>query len=102
MESHLKSTYGFNEFRGFQKDIIDDLLNGEDTFAILPTGGGKSLLYQFPATYTGKLTIVVSPLISLMNDQCNYLNSKNIKSICLNSESFVEISEYKNYQIIYK
>lgn len=101
MELHLKSTYGFNGFRGYQKDIINDLLNGEDTFAILPTGGGKSLLYQFPATYTGKLTIVVSPLISLMNDQCNYLNSKNIKSICLNSESFVEISKYKNYKIIY-
>lgn len=101
MESHLKSTYGFNEFREYQKDIIEDLLNGEDTFAILPTGGGKSLLYQFPATYTGKLTIVVSPLISLMNDQCNYLNSKNIKSVCLNSESSIEIGEYKNYTIIY-
>ena len=101
MEAHLKSTYGFNEFRGYQKDIINDLLNGENTFAILPTGGGKSLLYQFPATYTSKLTIVVSPLISLMNDQCNYLNSKNIKSVCLNSESFVDIGEYKNYKIIY-
>jgi ATP-dependent DNA helicase RecQ len=101
MEEHLKSTYGFNAFRGYQKDIINDLLNGEDTFAILPTGGGKSLLYQFPATYTGKLTIVISPLISLMNDQCNYLNSKNIKSICLNSESYVETSKYKNYKIIY-
>ena len=101
MELHLKSTYGFNEFRGSQKEIIDDLLNGEDTFAVLPTGGGKSLLYQFPATYTGKLTIVVSPLISLMNDQCNYLNSKNINCICLNSESSVEIGEYKNYKIIY-
>ena len=101
MEQHLKSTYGFNEFRGYQKDIITDLLNGENTFAILPTGGGKSLLYQFPATYTDKLTVVVSPLISLMNDQCNYLNSKNIKSVCLNSESFVDIGEYKNYKIIY-
>ena len=101
MEVHLKSTYGFNAFRGYQKDIINDLLNGEDTFAILPTGGGKSLLYQFPATYTGKLTIVISPLISLMNDQCNYLNSKNIKSICLNSESHVEISKYKDCKIIY-
>ena len=101
MEAHLKSTYGFNEFREYQKDIINDLLNGENTFAILPTGGGKSLLYQFPATYTGKLTIVVSPLISLMNDQCNYLNSKNINSACLNSETCIDISEYKNYKIIY-
>ncbi len=101
MESHLKSTYGFNNFRQYQKAIIEDLLNGENTFAILPTGGGKSLLYQFPATYTGKLTIVVSPLISLMNDQCNYLNSKNINSACLNSESSIDIGEYKNYKIIY-
>ena len=92
MEDHLKSTYGFNEFRDYQKDIICDLLKGENVFAILPTGGGKSLLYQFPATFTGKITIVVSPLISLMNDQCMYLNSKNIKSVCLNSETCIEIS----------
>lgn len=101
MEDHLKLTYGFNEFRDYQKDIICDLLKGENVFAILPTGGGKSLLYQFPATFTGKITIVVSPLISLMNDQCMYLNSKNIKSVCLNSETCIEISEYKKYKIIY-
>lgn len=101
MESHLKSTYGFNNFREYQKDIITDLLNNEDVFAILPTGGGKSLLYQFPATYSKKATIVICPLISLMNDQCQYLNSKNIKSVCLNSETCVPISEYKNYQVIY-
>ena len=101
METHLKSTYGFNQFRECQKDIITDLLNNEDVFAILPTGGGKSLLYQFPATYSQKATIVICPLISLMNDQCQYLNSKNIKSVCLNSETSVPISEYKNYQVIY-
>ena len=101
MEKHLKATYGFNKFRPYQQDIINDLLNGENVFAILPTGGGKSLLYQFPATYTNKITIVVSPLISLMNDQCIYLNSKNIKSICLNSETRIDVSEYKNYKIIY-
>jgi ATP-dependent DNA helicase RecQ len=101
MEKHLKSTYGFNTFREYQKEIICDLLNNEDVFAILPTGGGKSLLYQFPATYTTKITIVISPLISLMNDQCQYLNSKNIKSVCLNSETRVDVTEYKNYKIIY-
>ena len=83
MEEHLKRVYGFNEFRKYQKEIINDLLGGENVFAIMPTGGGKSLLYQFPATYTNKITIVISPLISLMNDQCNYLNSKNIKKILL-------------------
>jgi len=101
MESHLKSTYGFNNFREYQKDIIINLLDKEDVFAILPTGGGKSLLYQFPATYSNKTTVVISPLISLMNDQCQYLNSKNIKSICLNSESFVDSSAYKDYTLIY-
>ena len=101
MEEHLKSTYGFNNFRKHQKEIITDILNKKDVFAILPTGGGKSLLYQFPATFSGKITVVVSPLISLMNDQCQYLNSKNIKAVCLNSESSVTLSQYKNYKIIY-
>jgi len=100
-ETHLKSTYGFNKFRDYQKEIIDDILDKENVFAILPTGGGKSLLYQYPATYTNKITIVVSPLISLMNDQCIYLNSKNISSVCLNSETNISVSEYKNYKIIY-
>ena len=101
MEQHLKSVYGFNNFRDYQRDIISDLLEGKDVFAILPTGGGKSLLYQFPATFTKKTTIVVSPLISLMNDQCMYLNSINISSVCLNSETNIDISQYKNYKIIY-
>jgi ATP-dependent DNA helicase RecQ len=78
-----------------------DILDKKDVFAILPTGGGKSLLYQFPSTYTEKTTIVVSPLISLMNDQCIYLNSKNIKAVCLNSETSVGVSQYKHYKIIY-
>ena len=101
MEKHLKELYGFNQFREYQKDIIDDILGKNDVFAILPTGGGKSLLYQFPSTYTGKTTIVISPLISLMNDQCIYLNSKHINAVCLNSETSVGVSQYKNYKIIY-
>ena len=101
MESHLKDVYGFNNFRAYQKNIIKDILNGENVFAILPTGGGKSLLYQFPATFTNKITIVVSPLISLMNDQCKHLNAKNIKAVCLNSETTVGFSKYGDYNIIY-
>ena len=62
METHLKEIYGFNNFRGSQKDIIKDILNKDDVMAILPTGGGKSLLYQFPATFSDKITIVVSAL----------------------------------------
>jgi ATP-dependent DNA helicase RecQ len=101
MESHLKEVYGFNNFRGSQKEIITDILNKEDVVAILPTGGGKSLLYQFPATFSDKITVVVSPLISLMNDQCKYLNSKNIKTVCLNSETKIGIGHYIKYKIIY-
>jgi ATP-dependent DNA helicase RecQ len=101
MEAHLKSTYGFNDFRDYQKDIICDILKNENVFAILPTGGGKSLLYQFPATYNNKITIVVSPLISLMNDQCMFLNSKNIKSVCLNSEARTDVSSLGDCKIIY-
>ena len=87
MEDHLKSQFGFNRFRDHQKDIIVGLLNGEDTLAVLPTGGGKSLLYQFPATFSGKTTVVVSPLISLMNDQCLHLKNIGVKSQCYHSES---------------
>lgn len=101
METHLKEVYGFNNFRGSQKDIITDILNKDDVMAILPTGGGKSLLYQFPATFSDKITIVVSPLISLMNDQCKHLNSKNIKAVCLNSETSINIGDYVTYKIIY-
>ena len=54
MKKHLKTVYGYNQFREFQKDIIKDLISCKDVFALLPTGGGKSLLYQYPATYTGK------------------------------------------------
>ena len=101
MEAHLKKVYGFNEFRKYQKDIINDILKGENVFAILPTGGGKSLLYQFPATFTGKITVVVSPLISLMNDQFKYLNSCGIKTICLNSETEYDVSTFNTNKVIY-
>ena len=101
MEEHLKDIFGFNKFRPYQKDIIQDILQGNNVIAILPTGGGKSLLYQFPATYSNKITVVVSPLISLMNDQCKHLNSNNIKAVCLNSETSVSVSKYTSYQIIY-
>lgn len=100
MEQHLKKIYGFNKFREYQKDIITDLIGKEDVLAILPTGGGKSLLYQYPATYLNKVVVVISPLISLMNDQCIYLNSKNIKSICLNSETGYWKS-LTDYRVIY-
>ena len=100
MEEHLKSKYGYNTFREYQKEIVSDLIEGNDVFALLPTGGGKSLLYQYPATFQKKTSIVLSPLISLMNDQCIHLNHKGIASICLNSESF-RSRGLEKYTIIY-
>lgn len=86
MRKHLKEQYGFKNFRDYQQDIIKDVLGNNDSIVIFPTGGGKSLCYQFPATYLNKKTIVVSPLISLMADQQKNLQNKGINSICLNSE----------------
>ena len=100
LREHLKKYYGFNQFREYQDDIINDILNKDDLLVTMPTGGGKSLLYQFPATFLTKTTIVISPLISLMNDQCLYLNSKNINSVCLNSET-THYSTLSDYRIIY-
>ena len=101
MEKHLKKTYGYNTFREYQQEIIKDILDNKDVFAILPTGGGKSLLYQFPATYQQKISIVISPLISLMNDQSFNLKHKQINSICLNSETSVNIKKIVNNNIIF-
>ena len=87
MDKHLKKQYGFSKFRDFQKEIITDILEGNDSIVIFPTGGGKSLCYQFPATFLNKKSIVISPLISLMSDQKLHLTQKGIKCVCLNSET---------------
>ena len=65
----LKKYFGFSKFKGLQEDVIDSLLSGNHTFAIMPTGGGKSLCYQLPALMTEGTAIVVSPLIALMKNQ---------------------------------
>lgn len=87
MRKHLKKQYGFEKFRHYQKDIIKDIINKKDSIVIFPTGGGKSLCYQFPATFLSKKTVVISPLISLMSDQEKNLQSKGIKAVCLNGET---------------
>ncbi|HEY5041335.1 MAG TPA: DEAD/DEAH box helicase, partial [Verrucomicrobiae bacterium] len=80
MQSHrdqlltpLKQFFGFSSFRPLQAEIIRDALAGRDVFAVLPTGGGKSLCFQLPALVRPGLTIVVSPLIALMKDQVDAL-----------------------------
>lgn len=81
----LKKYYGYSEFRPGQEQIINQVLNGQNTLAIMPTGGGKSLCYQVPALLLEGLTLVVSPLISLMKDQVDSLQDSGISAGFINS-----------------
>ena len=81
----LEKFWGYNEFRPLQEDIISSIVNGTDTLALLPTGGGKSICYQVPAIMNDGLCVVISPLISLMQDQVNDLNARGIKALAVNS-----------------
>jgi len=81
----LQTTFGYPEFRPLQREIIDASLAGRDVFALLPTGGGKSMCYQLPALHRGGLTVVVSPLIALMKDQVDQLQAAGVAATFLNS-----------------
>ena len=81
----LKRHFGFDAFRPLQEAIVTDVLAGRDVFALLPTGGGKSLCYQLPAVLTDGLTVVISPLIALMKDQVDALTTAGIPATFLNS-----------------
>ena len=88
----LNQYWGHETFRPLQEEIVDSVIYGHDTFAVLPTGGGKSICFQVPGLALEGLTIVVSPLIALMQDQVNNLNEKGIKSIMVaSSMSYREI-----------
>ena len=81
----LKQYFGFSSFRPLQEEIIRDALAGRDVFAVLPTGGGKSLCFQLPALARPGLTVVASPLIALMKDQVDALQAAGVPATFLNS-----------------
>ncbi len=90
----LKRYWGYESFRPLQREIIDAVLAGNDVLAILPTGGGKSITYQVPALLKDGITIVVSPLIALMNDQVQSLLKKGIPAAAIHAgQSFKKRSE---------
>jgi len=81
----LRDTFGYQQFRPGQQTIINTALSGRDCLVVMPTGGGKSLCYQIPALVMDGLTLVVSPLISLMKDQVDQLMAAGVEAGCLNS-----------------
>jgi len=89
----LKRYFGFDSFRPLQQEIISDSLAGRDVFALLPTGGGKSLCFQLPALVESGLTVVVSPLIALMKDQVDAMKASGVEATFLNSTLGAEESK---------
>ena len=90
----LKHFFGYDEFRLTQLPIIECVLNGEDTLAIMPTGAGKSICYQLPAVLLPGITIVISPLIALMKDQVDALIANGINAAFLNSSQTQEEQQH--------
>ncbi|WP_059104893.1 DNA helicase RecQ [Shouchella shacheensis] len=84
-EEVLNEQYGYASFRDGQKQVIDQVLRGMDTLAVMPTGGGKSLCYQIPAVLLEGITLVISPLISLMKDQVDAVNELGVAATFINS-----------------
>ena len=104
----LKQYFGYDDFREGQKPLIDAVLDGRDVLGIMPTGAGKSLCFQIPALMMPGITLVVSPLISLMKDQVGALNQAGIHAAFLNSSlsmgqyrKALDLAREGRYKIIY-
>ena len=104
----LERYWGFTSFRPEQEAIINAVIEGEDTFVLLPTGGGKSLCFQIPALYKKGICIVISPLIALMKDQVQTLKNKDIKAMAITSgisynqlDTLLDNCIYGNYKFLY-
>ncbi|AXP82978.1 ATP-dependent DNA helicase RecQ [Mariniflexile rhizosphaerae] len=104
----LERYWNFTEFRPEQEAIINAVIEGEDTFVLLPTGGGKSLCFQIPALVKAGICVVISPLIALMKDQVQQLNDKGIKAMALTSgitysqlDTLLDNCIYGNYKFLY-
>ncbi|WP_375605294.1 ATP-dependent DNA helicase RecQ [Flavobacterium davisii] len=104
----LQKYWGYDSFRSVQDKIIESVLAGHDTFALLPTGGGKSLCFQVPAMTSEGICLVVSPLVALMKDQVNQLQKRGIKAIALtggtHAEELIQLldnCQFGNYRFLY-
>lgn len=104
----LKEYWGYDSFRGQQEQIIDSVLNGHDTLAIMPTGGGKSITFQVPALMRPGTTIVISPLIALMTDQVQNLRKHGIRAVVIHGGlsrnriyDIMEQAQFGAYDLIY-
>ena len=104
----LERYWNFTEFKPLQEDIINAVIEGEDTFALLPTGGGKSLCFQIPSLAKEGICIVISPLIALMKDQVQKLQDQGIKAMALTSgippqqiDTLLDNCIYGNYKFLY-
>ncbi|PHR90095.1 MAG: recombinase RecQ [Leeuwenhoekiella sp.] len=104
----LKTYWGYDSFRPGQQELIDAVLSGRDTFALLPTGGGKSVCYQIPALLKEGITLVISPLLSLMRDQVMQLQKRNIKALYIPGgipyselDTLLDNCIYGNYKLLY-